>query len=67
MQDYLKDIVQHTQGLNIDLVKITGTASETSINSIAEDRSIILEAKFKNPEPEFPIEVLGTVSTSPTT
>ena len=53
MQDYLKDIVQHTQGLNIDLVKITGTASETSINSIAEDRSIILEAKFKNPVPEF--------------
>lgn len=54
MQDYLKDIVQHTQGLgNIDLVKVTGTASETLLNSIAEDRSVILEAKFKNPVPEF--------------
>ena len=53
MQDYLKDIVQHTQGLGIELVKITGTASETSVNSIAEDRSVILEAKFKNPVPEF--------------
>lgn len=54
MQDYLKDIVQHTQGLGtIDLVKVTGTQSETTLNSIAEDRSVILEAKFKNPVPEF--------------
>lgn len=54
MQDYLKDIVQHTHGLgNIELIKITGSASETLINSIAEDRSVILEAKFKNPVPEF--------------
>lgn len=54
MQDYLKDIVQHTHGLGtIDLVKVTGTASDTTINSIAEDRSVILEAKFKNPVPEF--------------
>jgi hypothetical protein len=54
MQDYLKDIVQHTYGLGtIELVKITGTASETAINTIAEDRSVIVEAKFKNPVPEF--------------
>lgn len=53
MQDALKDIVQHTQGLNIDLIKITGTETDTAINSIAEDRSIILEAKFKNPVAEF--------------
>lgn len=54
MRDYLKDIVQHTHGLGtIELVKITGTDQETVINSIAEDRSVILEAKFKNPVPEF--------------
>jgi len=54
MKDYLQDIVQHTHGLgNIDLVKITGTDQETNINAIAEDRSVILEAKFKNPIPEF--------------
>jgi hypothetical protein len=54
MQDYLKDIVQHTHGLGtIDLIKITGAESDTTINSIAEDRSVILEAKFKNPVPEF--------------
>jgi len=54
MQDYLKDIVQHTNGLgNIDLIKITGTATETLINSVSEDRSVILEARFKNPHPDF--------------
>jgi len=54
MQDYLKDIVQHTQGLgNIDLIKITGTDTDTTINAVAEDRSVILEAKFKSAHPDF--------------
>jgi hypothetical protein len=54
MQDYLKDIVQHTNGLgNIDLIKITGTDTETLINSVSEDRSVILEAKFKSAHPDF--------------
>lgn len=54
MQDYLKDIVQHINGLgNIDLIKITGTQDETLINSVSEDRTVILEAKFKSPHPEF--------------
>lgn len=54
MQDYLKDIVQHTHALGtIEVVKITGTAQETLINTIAEDRTVIVEAKFKNPVPEF--------------
>jgi hypothetical protein len=54
MQDFLKDIVQHTHGLGIiDLVKITGTDTETVINSVAGDRSVIVEAKFKAPVAEF--------------
>ena len=57
MKDYLQDIVQHTQALGIiDLVKITGTDQETAIEAIADDRSVIVQAKFKNPVPEF----LGT-------
>ena len=53
-RDYLKDIVQHTHALGtIELVKIIGTDSETSIEAIAEDRSVIMQAKFKNPVPEF--------------
>ena len=54
MKDYLQDIVQHTHGLGIiDLVKITGTDSDTTINSVAEDRSVIVEAKFKSAHPDF--------------
>jgi hypothetical protein len=54
MKDYLQDIVQHTHSLGIiDLVKITGTDQETTITAIAEDRSVILDAHFKNPVPEF--------------
>lgn len=54
MKDYLQDLVQHTHGLgSIDLIKITGSETETVINAIAEDRSVILEAKFKNPVAEF--------------
>lgn len=54
MRDYLLDIVQHTHNLGfIDLVKITGTDSETSIDGLAEDKSVIVQAKFKNPVPEF--------------
>jgi hypothetical protein len=54
MKDYLQDLVQHTQGLGIiDLVKITGDSQETKIDAIADDRSVIVQAKFKNPVPEF--------------
>jgi hypothetical protein len=54
MKDFLQDIVQHTHGLgNIDLVKITGDSAGTAVNAIAEDRSVILEASFKQPVAEF--------------
>jgi hypothetical protein len=54
MKDHLLDIVQHTYGLGcIELAKVTGDANTTTINAIAEDRSVILEAKFKVPVAEF--------------
>ena len=54
MKDALLDIVQHTHNLGvIDLVKITGTDKETTINAIAEDRSVILDAVFHNPVANF--------------
>lgn len=54
MREYLLDIVRNTYGLgNIDLVKITGTENETLIETIAEDRSVIVKAKINNPVPEF--------------
>lgn len=54
MKDYLQDIVAHTHALGyIDTVKVVGTATETVVSAIAEDRSVILNAEFKNPVPEF--------------
>ena len=54
MKDHLLDIVQHTHGLGvIDLVKIIGSDSSTALEAIAEDRSVILQAKFKGPVADF--------------
>jgi len=54
MKDQLLDIVQHTHGLGvITLAKVVGTESETAITTIADDRSVIVEAKFINPVAEF--------------
>ena len=54
MRDYLLDIVKNTHGLGIvDLVKIVGTAEETTIESVTEDRTVILKGKINTPVPEF--------------
>lgn len=54
MKDILQDLVSHTHSLGIlPLVKITGTSTETLIESMAEDRSVILTAKTKTPVAEF--------------
>ena len=54
MKDYLLDVVQHTHNLGfIDLVKITGDDDTTSIEGIAEDRSVILIGDFHKPVAEF--------------
>ena len=51
MIDILRDIVKHTHGLGfLDLVKITGTSDETTIDSMAEDRSVILQGSFHKPQ-----------------
>ena len=52
--DHLKDVVAHTHGLGvIDLVKVTGTESESLIDAMSEDRSVIVQAKTHNTVPEF--------------
>ena len=54
MKDHLLDIVQHTHGLGvIDFVKIVGTDSETNLEAIAENKSVILQAKFLGPIADF--------------
>ncbi|WP_353479939.1 hypothetical protein [Haliscomenobacter sp.] len=54
MRDYLLDIVQHTFDLGcIDLIKITGTDSATTVGGLAEDKSVIIDAQFANPMADF--------------
>ena len=54
MRNNLLDLVSHTLDLGcIDLVKITGTSSATTISGLAEDRSVVIEGTFATPVPEF--------------
>lgn len=54
MKDILNDIISHTVQLGfIDLIKITGTATDTTINAIAEDRTVIVTGKLKLPNADF--------------
>jgi hypothetical protein len=50
MKDFLQDLVAHTHSLGfLPIVKISATGKETSIESMAEDRSVILNAKTHTP------------------
>lgn len=54
MKDQLNDIISHTVQLGfIDLIKVIGTDTTTAINAIAEDRSVIINGKFKEPHADF--------------
>lgn len=54
MKDILQDIINHTLNLGvIDLLKVTGTAAETSIAGVAENRTVIFNGKLKNPAADF--------------
>jgi hypothetical protein len=54
MKDFLTDIVAHTQALGvIDTIKVSGDDTTTTIESVSEDRSVILNATFNTANPEF--------------
>lgn len=54
MKDILQDVVAHTHSLGfLPLVKITGEDKSTTIESMAEDRSVIMVSKTKSPVGEF--------------
>ena len=57
MKDILQDIVSHTQNLGfLTTVKVTSAEDKTQIFSMADDRSVIMEAETANPYPDM----LGT-------
>ena len=54
MQDLLKDIVGHTHNLGfLNIVKITGDEKKTAIDSMADDRSVIMQAETAGPYPDM--------------
>jgi len=54
MQDLLKDIVGHTHNLGfLNIVKISGTDEKTAIDSMADDRTVIMQAETTNPHPDM--------------
>jgi hypothetical protein len=54
MKDFLQDLVAHTHSLGfLPLVKISATDTETKIESMAEDRSVIVNAKTHTPVSDF--------------
>ena len=54
MKDTLQDIVKHTHSLGfIDLVKIVGDDKSTTIDAMAEDRSVVVKSNLKNALTEF--------------
>lgn len=54
MKDILQDIVSHTHNLGfLNLVKITGTDEKTNIDSMADDRTVIMYGETTNPYPDM--------------
>ncbi len=54
MKDILQDIVSHTNKLGfLNIVKVTGTEDKTLVDSMADDRSVIMYAETTNPYPDL--------------
>ena len=54
MKDILQDVVSHTHALGfLTLVKVTSEEGTTSIDSMADDRSVILSSNTHNKVSEF--------------
>ena len=59
MKDILQDIVSHTHNLGfLNIVKISGDDKTTKIDSMADDRTVIMFAETANPYPDM-IGVFG--------
>ena len=60
MKDILQDVVAKTHSLGfLSLVKVTGDDAGTIVESMAEDRSVILSANTKEKVAEFGANIFG--------
>jgi len=53
MKDNLKDLIQHVQLDTIDLIKVSGTDTETQVAALAENKSLIVFGTFNHPIADF--------------
>ena len=53
MKDFLTDIVNHTHALGITLVKVSGDDNETTLESMADDKSVVIKVQFHKASPDF--------------
>ena len=54
MKSILQDIVAHTNKLGfLNIVKVTGTEDKTLIDSMADDRSVVMYAETTTPHPDM--------------
>lgn len=54
MKSILKDIVDHVAALEgVSLLKITGTPKETLVNSVADDKTVIVSGVFSAPNADL--------------
>ena len=54
MKSILQDIVAHTNKLGfLNIVKVTGTEEKTQIDSMADDRTVIMYAETATPHPDM--------------
>lgn len=60
IKDTLKDVIKHTHGLGIfEMVKITGTAEATSVETVDAEKTVIFKGTTVNPVPDFVDNTVG--------
>lgn len=60
VKDFFKDVLAHTHDLGIyEMVKITGTDSQTQVETVDDQRTVILKGKVHKPVTEFVDQTLG--------
>lgn len=53
IRDKLHDLVSHTKGLNVGILKLTGENGKVKIEGMDDNKSVVIKGQFKNDIPEF--------------
>lgn len=60
IRDTLKDVLRHTHSLGIfEMVKITGTETETTVETVDADKTVIFKGTTVNPVADFVNQTVG--------